>query len=163
MDCETCLKLVQVAGRLFSENKTENTGLSGGRANEDIRRPDKLKSREKHLVHSFSQKPWNASSSVRKKECHFTIISSIGQQRMILLLKESINQNTFSLNATYLYQILEVGMSTLLVIGTKLFTLNASQLIKLESCQQWFLNNIFYAPVLTLNSLLLKLSGLIST
>ena len=24
------LKLVQVAGRLFSENKTENTGLSGG-------------------------------------------------------------------------------------------------------------------------------------
>ena len=40
------------------------------------------------------------------------------------------------------------------------FTLNASQVIKLERCQQWFLKSIFYAPVFAPTSLLLKLSGL---
>ena len=47
-----------------------------------------------------------------------------------------------------------------LLFGTELFTLNASQLIKLERCQQWFLKNIFYVPSFAPNSLLLKLSGL---
>ena len=47
-----------------------------------------------------------------------------------------------------------------LLFGTELFTLNASQLIKLERCQQWFLKNIFYVPVFAPSSLLLKLSGL---
>ena len=41
--------------------------------------------------------------------------------------------------------------------------LNASQLIKLERCQQWFLKNIFYVPVFAPCSLLLKLSALNST
>ena len=50
-----------------------------------------------------------------------------------------------------------------LVSGTELFTLNASQLIKLERCQQWFLKNIFYVAVFAPSSLLLKLSGLNST
>ena len=47
-----------------------------------------------------------------------------------------------------------------LLFGTELFRLNASQLIKLERCQQWFLKNIFYVPVFAPSSLLLKLSGL---
>ena len=47
-----------------------------------------------------------------------------------------------------------------LLFGTELFTLNASQLIKLERCQQWFLKNIFYVSVFAPSSLLLKLSGL---
>ena len=47
-----------------------------------------------------------------------------------------------------------------LLIGTEVFTLNASQLIKLERCQQWFLKNIFYVPNFAPYSLLLKLSGL---
>ena len=47
-----------------------------------------------------------------------------------------------------------------LLFGTELFTLNASQLIKLERCQQWFLKNIFYVPVFAPSSLLLKLSAL---
>ena len=47
-----------------------------------------------------------------------------------------------------------------LLFGTKLFTLNASQLIKLERCQQWFLKNIFYVPVFAPSSLLFKLSAL---
>ena len=47
-----------------------------------------------------------------------------------------------------------------LLFGTELFTLNASQLTKLERCQQWFLKNIFYVPNFAPNSLLLKLSGL---
>ena len=52
-------------------------------------------------------------------------------------------------------------MSTLpAIFGTELFTLNASQLIKLERCQQWFLKNIFYVPVFAPSSLLLKLSAL---
>ena len=41
--------------------------------------------------------------------------------------------------------------------------MNASQLIKLERSQQWFLKNIFYVPVFAPSSLLLKLSGLKST
>ena len=49
-----------------------------------------------------------------------------------------------------------------LLFGTELFTLNASQLIKLERCQQWFLKNIFYVPVFAPSSLLLKLSALSS-
>ena len=52
------------------------------------------------------------------------------------------------------------SMSTFLIIGTEHFPLNASQLIKLEHCQQWFLKNIFYVPNFAPNSLLLKLSGL---
>ena len=55
------------------------------------------------------------------------------------------------------------GKHTFLIIATELFTLNASQLIKLERCQQWFLKNIFYVPNFATNSLLLKLSGLNST
>ena len=47
-----------------------------------------------------------------------------------------------------------------LLFGTELFTLNASQLIKLERCQQWFLKNIFYVPNFAPNALLLKLSSL---
>ena len=47
-----------------------------------------------------------------------------------------------------------------LLFGTERFTLNASQLTKLERCQQWFLKNIFYVPNFSPNSLLLKLSGL---
>ena len=46
-----------------------------------------------------------------------------------------------------------------LLFGTNSFTLNASQLNKLEFCQQWFLKNIFYVPVFAPSSLLLKLSG----
>ena len=42
------------------------------------------------------------------------------------------------------------------------FTLNASLLIRLERCQQWFLKNILYVPVFAPSSLLLKLSGLYS-
>ena len=47
-----------------------------------------------------------------------------------------------------------------LLFGTELFTLNASQLTKLERCQQWFIKNIFHVPNVAPNSLLLKLSGL---
>ena len=47
-----------------------------------------------------------------------------------------------------------------LLFGTEFFTLNASKLIKLERCQQWFLKNIFYVPVFAPSSLLLKLSAL---
>ena len=47
-----------------------------------------------------------------------------------------------------------------LLFGTELFTLNASQLTKLERCEQWFLINIFYVPNFAPDSLLLKLSGL---
>ena len=47
-----------------------------------------------------------------------------------------------------------------LLFGTELFTLNASQQMKFERCQQWFLKNIFYVPVFAPSSLPLKLSGL---
>ena len=47
-----------------------------------------------------------------------------------------------------------------LLFGTELFTLNTSQLINLERCQQWFLKNILYVPVFAPSSLLLKLSAL---
>ena len=47
-----------------------------------------------------------------------------------------------------------------LLLGTKLFTLNASQLTNLERCQQWFLKNIFCVPNLAPDSLPLRLSGL---
>ena len=47
-----------------------------------------------------------------------------------------------------------------LLFGAELFTMNASQLIKLERCQWWFLTNIFYVLVFSPSSLLLKLSGL---
>ena len=47
-----------------------------------------------------------------------------------------------------------------LLFRTELFTLNASQLTKLECCQQWFLKNIFDVPNFAPTSLLLKLSGL---
>ena len=51
-----------------------------------------------------------------------------------------------------------------LLFGIELFTLNISQLIKLERCQEWFLKNIFYVPVFAPNRLLLtRLSGLNST
>ena len=49
-----------------------------------------------------------------------------------------------------------------LLFGTELFTLNPSQLTKLERCQQSFLKNIFYVPNFAPNSLLVKLSGLSS-
>ena len=47
-----------------------------------------------------------------------------------------------------------------LLFCTELFTLNFSQMTKLEHCQQWFLKNILYVPNFSPNSLLLKLSGL---
>ena len=47
-----------------------------------------------------------------------------------------------------------------LLFGTELFTLNASQLIKVKRCQQWFLKNVFYFPVFAPTSLLLRFSGL---
>ena len=47
-----------------------------------------------------------------------------------------------------------------LLFGTELFTLNASQLTKLERCQQWFLKNIFYVPNFASNSLLLSLNSI---
>ena len=47
-----------------------------------------------------------------------------------------------------------------LLFATELFTLNASQLTKLERCQQRFLKTIFYVPNFAPNSFLLKLSGL---
>ena len=47
-----------------------------------------------------------------------------------------------------------------LLFGTELFTLNASQLTKLERCQQWFLKTIFYVLNFAPNPLLLRLSGL---
>ena len=47
-----------------------------------------------------------------------------------------------------------------LLFGTELFTLNASQLIRFECCQQWFLKNIFYVPAIAPSSPLLKISGL---
>ena len=37
-----------------------------------------------------------------------------------------------------------------LLFGTELFTLNASQLTKLEHCQHWFLKNISIYPTLHL-------------
>ena len=50
-----------------------------------------------------------------------------------------------------------------LLFGTELFTLNTSQLIRLERCKQWFLKNNFYVPNFAPGLLLLKLSGLNST
>ena len=47
-----------------------------------------------------------------------------------------------------------------MVFGIELFTLNASQLIKLERCQEWFLKSLFYVLVFDPSSLLLKLPGL---
>ena len=47
-----------------------------------------------------------------------------------------------------------------LLFATELFILNASQLTKLERCEQWFLKNIFYVPNFAPNSLLFKHSGL---
>ena len=47
-----------------------------------------------------------------------------------------------------------------LLFDTELFTLNASQLIRLERCQQGFLKDMFCVPNFAPDSLLLKLSGL---
>ena len=47
-----------------------------------------------------------------------------------------------------------------LLYGSELFTLTSPLLAKLEQCQQWFLNNIFYVPNFTPIRLILKLSGL---
>ena len=47
-----------------------------------------------------------------------------------------------------------------LIFGGELFAMNASQLIRLERCQQSFLTNIFYVLNFAPYSLLLKLSGL---
>ena len=44
--------------------------------------------------------------------------------------------------------------------GTELFNLTQTLLAKLERCQQWFLENVFYVPKFAPKQLLLKLSGL---
>ena len=46
-----------------------------------------------------------------------------------------------------------------LLYSTELFTLRPT-LLKLEHCQQWFLQNVFYVPKFAPKQLLLKLSGL---
>ena len=50
-----------------------------------------------------------------------------------------------------------------LLFGTELFSLNASQLGKLERCQQWFLENVFHMPRFAAGKLLLRLANLNST
>ena len=50
-----------------------------------------------------------------------------------------------------------------LLFGTELFSLNASQLGKLERCQQWFLKNVFHVPRFAAGKLLLRLANLNST
>ena len=50
-----------------------------------------------------------------------------------------------------------------LLFGTKLFSLNGSQLGKLERCQQWFLKNVFHVPKFAAGKLLLRLANLNST
>ena len=50
-----------------------------------------------------------------------------------------------------------------LLFGTELFSLNASQLGKLERCQQWFLKNVFHVSRFAAGKLLLRLANLNST
>ena len=50
-----------------------------------------------------------------------------------------------------------------LLFGTELFSLNASQLRKLECCQQWFLKNVIHVPRFATGKLLLRLANLNST
>ena len=50
-----------------------------------------------------------------------------------------------------------------LLFGTELFSLNASQLGRLERCQQWFLKNVFHVPRIAAGRLLLRLANLNST
>ena len=50
-----------------------------------------------------------------------------------------------------------------LLFGTELFSLSASQLVKLERCQQWFLKNVFHVPKFAAGKLLLRLANLNST
>ena len=50
-----------------------------------------------------------------------------------------------------------------LLFGTELFSLNASQLGKLERYQQWFLKNVFHVPRFAAGKLLLRLANLNST
>ena len=50
-----------------------------------------------------------------------------------------------------------------LLFGTKLFSLYASKLGKLERCQQWFLKNVFHVPRFAAGKLLLRLANLNST
>ena len=50
-----------------------------------------------------------------------------------------------------------------LLFGTELFSLNTSQLGKLERCQQWFLKNVFHVPRFAAGKLLLRLANLNST
>ena len=50
-----------------------------------------------------------------------------------------------------------------LLFGTELFSLNASQLGKLERCQQCFLKNVFHVPRFAAGMLLLRLANLNST
>ena len=47
-----------------------------------------------------------------------------------------------------------------LLFGTELFSLNASQLGKLERCQQRFLKNVFHVPRFAAGKLLLRLANL---
>ena len=47
-----------------------------------------------------------------------------------------------------------------LLYGAELFTLTPRLLLKLERCQSWFLQQIFYVPSFTPGSILLKMSGL---
>ena len=47
-----------------------------------------------------------------------------------------------------------------LLCGTELFTLTPTLLAKVERCQQWFLQNVFYVPKFAPSQLLLKLPSL---
>ena len=49
-----------------------------------------------------------------------------------------------------------------LLLGSELFTLTPSLLLKFERCQLWFLKNIFYLPSFAHSILILKLSGLLN-
>ena len=54
-------------------------------------------------------------------------------------------------------------MFALSIIWNGTFSLNASQLGKLERCQQWFLKNVFHVPRFAAGKLLLRLANLNST
>ena len=47
-----------------------------------------------------------------------------------------------------------------LLFGAELFMLTPGLLLKLKSCQSWFLKHIFYVPTFTPGPILLKMSGL---
>ena len=54
-------------------------------------------------------------------------------------------------------------MCALFIIWNRTFSLNPSQIGKLDRCQQWFLKNVFHVPRLAAGKLLLRLANLNST